>query len=137
MRCRFSHLRTTLQPTRASSVREVATGVRWATPATRWRASASRSGSSPRAGAAAGRAPPAPARPGLGLAAGIERALDLLGSELGHLPRQLTHRTSLLERALGDLGGPIVADERVERGGHTGRDLDVAAAGLRTCPQTV
>jgi len=35
MRCRFSHLKNTRAPVRASTVCEVMTGVRWAMPASR------------------------------------------------------------------------------------------------------
>src|SRR5690349_25058884 len=108
MRCRFSHLRNTCAPTRASSVREVATSVRCATDSRRRRASISRATIASWLGTAPPVAPAliavmsspggsAPAQAGLGLAARIERFVDLGGLELGHLTGELAHGTALLE----------------------------------------
>src|SRR5262249_46254939 len=83
--------------------------------------------------ACAGRKPlaaPAPAEleAGLGLAARVQSAVDLLGAETRHLLRQLAHRTVLLGRALGDLRRLVVANQGIERRGHGRRALHVIAA---------
>src|SRR5690242_15700610 len=150
MRWRFSHLSATWAPARSSSVRERTTGVRCATEPSARRASDSRwaSASCPGApsgpgarpasdgsacatltGSTTGRSSEVESR--LRLARRIERRVDLLGAQLRHLARQLAHRAPLLERALRDLRGAVVADEGIQRGRHARRDLDGVAARVR------
>ena len=56
----------------------------------------------------------------------MQRLVDLLAGQPGLFVGELPHRSPGRVRFLGDLGRVVVADQRVERGGHADRALDVA-----------
>src|SRR5215213_9090096 len=67
----------------------------------------------------------------LSLPVRMESLVDLLSSQPGLFVGELAHRATGRVRFLGDLGRIVVPDQRVERGGHTDRALNVA---LRLLP---
>src|ERR1051325_6240071 len=67
---------------------------------------------------------------GHGLLARLQGVVHLLAGQAALLVRDLSHGAAGLERLLRDLGGLLVADERVERRRHRDALLDVAFRAL-------